>query len=99
MSDVNEALTRKVAFLARLSVTEDEVQKFTPQLKDVLGYIDQLSKVDTDGVMPLFTPCEWNTPQRDDVVHPGTKDADGKPKVLQAAPDTLYEGFKVPPIL
>jgi len=99
MSDVNEALTRKVAFLARLSVTDDEVKKFTPQLKGVLSYIDQLSKIDTQGVKPLFTPAEWNAPQREDVAHSGPKDTDGKPKVLQAAPDTLYEGFKVPPIL
>lgn len=96
---VEESLTRKVAFLSRLSLSDEEVRAFTPQIDKILNYIEQLSEVKTEGVKPLFSPVEWNAPVRPDVAKPGLKDADGKPKVLRSAPETLYEGFKVPPIL
>jgi aspartyl-tRNA(Asn)/glutamyl-tRNA(Gln) amidotransferase subunit C len=96
---VEESLTKKVAFLSRLYLSDAEVKAFTPQLEKILKYIEQLSTVDTEGVKPLFSPVEWSAPERKDVAHPGPKDEQGKPKVLSSAPETLYEGFKVPPIL
>lgn len=41
-----------IAKLARLDLTEKELEKYGKQLSDVLGYIDQLQEVDTTGVEP-----------------------------------------------
>lgn len=43
---------RHIAKLARLSLTDAEVEKFTTELGAILGYIDQLTEVDTAGVLP-----------------------------------------------
>ena len=44
MIEVNADLTRKVADLARLELTEAEVALFTSQLKDIVGYVRGLAK-------------------------------------------------------
>lgn len=97
--EVNEALTQKVAELARLELTTAEIKAFTPQLKSVLGYIDQLSQADVAGVEPLVHPIELTLTLREDQVETTALDAQGKPKVLDSAPEVLYDGYKVPPIL
>ena len=43
---------RKVAKLANLTLTDEEVKKFEDQLGNILGYIEELEKVDTSGVEP-----------------------------------------------
>lgn len=43
---------RHIAKLARLNLTDEEVEKFTPELGAILGYINQLTEVDTQGVEP-----------------------------------------------
>ena len=97
--EVDEKLTRQVAQLARLELTDEEIRTFTPQLGSVLGYIDQLQKADVSQVEPMTHPLELSTPLREDVVRPSPVDAEGKPRVLESAPDVLHDGFKVPPIL
>jgi aspartyl-tRNA(Asn)/glutamyl-tRNA(Gln) amidotransferase subunit C len=103
--EVNEPLVRKVADLARLALTDEEVALYSNQMKTTLVYVDQISKVDIpEGIEPLYHPLEsagvpTGTPMRKDVVLPSPKTADGKPKMIEPAPETLYEGFKVPPII
>ncbi len=106
--EVNEDLVRKVADLARLALTDAEVTKYAAQMKVTLGYVDQIAKaVIPDGTEPLYNPLAESldqplgveTPMREDRVVPSPTTPDGKPKMIRAAPDTLYEGFKVPPIL
>jgi aspartyl-tRNA(Asn)/glutamyl-tRNA(Gln) amidotransferase subunit C len=99
MVEVNEKLTRQVAELARLELSDQEVQLFTSQLGEVLKYIDQLQSVDVSGVEPLTHALDLVHPLREDVIKPSPVDAAGKPKVLSSAPDVMYDGFKVPPIL
>src|SRR4051794_22952270 len=99
MLEVNEILTRRVAELARLELSDQEVSTFTSQLGEILKYVEQLQKVDTQNIEPLTHPLELKTPLRADEVRPSLVDQDGKPKVLSSAPDVLYDGFKVPPIL
>lgn len=96
---VTEELTRKVADLARLELTDHEVTTFSAQMQKTLGYIEQLTAVNTDGIEPQYHPFEMPTPLREDVVVARALDSKGKPKVLEHAPEVLYDGFKVPPIL
>jgi aspartyl-tRNA(Asn)/glutamyl-tRNA(Gln) amidotransferase subunit C len=96
---VNEALTRQVANLARLELTDQEVKTFTSQLSDILAYVGQLQKLDVSNVEPLTHPFEVRTPLREDIVKPFKTREDGKPKTLDPAPEAYEDGFKVPPIL
>jgi aspartyl-tRNA(Asn)/glutamyl-tRNA(Gln) amidotransferase subunit C len=99
MVQIDEALTRRVAELARLELSADEVRTFTAQLADILKYVDQLAQVDVSGVEPLTQPVPLETPLREDVAIPSPRDGEGRPKVLGAAPEVIDGGFKVPPIL
>lgn len=97
--EVSENLTKQVAYLARLELTSEEIATFSSQLQEILGYVEQLQEVDVSQIEPLNHPFELTTPLRKDEVRPSPMDSEGKPKVLQSAPETLYDGFKVPPIL
>lgn len=93
------AVVTKVADLARLELTDEESRNFGAQLGEILAYMDLLGEVDVQGVEPLTHPFELATPLRTDRVIPSPTDAEGRAKVLASAPETLYDGYKVPPIL
>lgn len=58
----------KIAHLARLGLEEAEIQRTTETLNDILGLVDQMQAVDTDGVEPLAHPLEATQRLRADVV-------------------------------
>ncbi len=99
MIDVNEDLTRRTAELARLELTDEEVRTFTPQLKEILKYVELLAQADVKDVSPMTHPLDLTAPMREDAARPSPTDADGKPKTLGPAPEVVQDGFKVPPIL
>lgn len=92
MIQVNEKLTRYVAHLARLALSDQEVKTFTAQLGEILQYIEKLQEVEVVGIEPLYLPIELEPVLRDDQVLLA-------PKVLESAPDVLEDSFKVPAIL
>lgn len=92
--DINEDVTRKVANLARLELTEAEVQAFTLQIKKVLEHVGVIDGLSTENVEPLYHPIEMETALREDHVRPFKTG-----KILESAPDALYNGYKVPSIL
>jgi len=49
---LSEEQVRHVAKLARIELTDDEVERFGAQMSKVLGYVEKLSEVNTDGVVP-----------------------------------------------
>jgi aspartyl-tRNA(Asn)/glutamyl-tRNA(Gln) amidotransferase subunit C len=87
-----EDVTR-IAELARLELTADELELFTRQLGDILTYVEQIRALDTTGVAP--TSQVLNRPMdRDDVPAPTLSRAE----LLGNAPDAALESglFKVP---
>lgn len=59
---------RKIALLARLGLSDDEVRKFGPQLQNILGYVEKLQEIDTDGVEPTAQVTGLTNVKRDDKV-------------------------------
>ncbi len=93
------AITReevlRVARLARLSLSSDEVNRMEEQLGAILAYIRQLDRLDTAEVVPTSHAVEMGTPFRDDSVHPfGEKEG-----ILKNAPDREEDFFRVPRII
>lgn len=82
-----------------MELTSAEIEIFTPQLGQILHYVEQLQAVDVQGVEPMTHPVELATALREDVIQPSPLDAQGVPKVLGSAPETLHGGYKVPPVL
>lgn len=57
---------KKVAKLANLPLTPNEEELYSEQLSKILDYIDQLNKVNTDGVEPTFNVTELSNVMRKD---------------------------------
>ncbi|MEY2398353.1 MAG: aspartyl-tRNA(Asn)/glutamyl-tRNA(Gln) amidotransferase subunit [Actinomycetota bacterium] len=84
-----------VALLARLEVTEDELDMFTGQLADILEHADDVEALDVSGVDAMAHPLQLRNVFRDDVVQP-CLDRD---EVLAQAPAAEEGRFRVPRIL
>jgi len=83
-----------VAKLARIEITEDEKEKFTKQLGDIIKYVDQLNEVDTTGVEPMTQAYPlFNVTREDEVRYIATKE-----ELLKNAPEEEDSFFKVPKI-
>ncbi len=97
MSDVKITLTEveHVARLARLALDADEKERMRSQLDAILGYVEQLRAVDTEGVEPTAHVLPLVNVLREDEVRPSYPvDA-----MLANAPDAQDGQFRVPRIL
>lgn len=65
---IDEKTLQKVASIARLKLTEEEIKKFTKQLQNVLNAFKSLSEVNTENVEPAFHPFEIKNIFREDNV-------------------------------
>lgn len=63
---VDKELIKKVASVARLDLTEEEVEKFIPQLKDILSSFSKIDEADTEKTNPSFQPVELKNALRED---------------------------------
>lgn len=84
-----------IAKLARLDLPEGQIDTFAAQFNDILGYMDDLGRADTEGVEPLYTPVEHVTRMRADEV----KSEFTREDVLANAPETDGTHFVVPKIV
>ena len=96
---MSEKLTReevaKVAHLARLKLTEKELDTFTSQLGHVLQYVDVLNEVDTENVEPMAHAIEIHNVFREDTV----TESLSREAALQNAPLSDGQYYLVPQIL
>jgi aspartyl-tRNA(Asn)/glutamyl-tRNA(Gln) amidotransferase subunit C len=76
MAQLSSDDVRHIAKLCRLKLAEDEVNKFTTELTSILGYIDRLQKVDTEGVEPLKNVMGMSSVFRPDKISEDTPERD-----------------------
>lgn len=85
----------KVASLARLTLTADELDAFTGQLRSILEHARDVEALDLDGVPPTHHPYPLENVFRPDEVTPGAD----RDEVLAEAPSAEAGMFRVPPVL
>jgi len=85
----------KVATLARLALSDEELVTMTSQLGGIVGFVSQLEELDTASVDPLAHPLDAKNVFRDDVVQPSLTTAEA----LQSAPRHDGQCFLVPAVL
>ena len=95
MTKITAKDVRKVANLARLDLPEEEVNTFTFQLEKILDYVEQLEKVDTEGVPPTTRAVEVLNVLREDTVQTTKVRED----LLNQAPQRQGNFYRVPKIL
>ena len=85
----------KVARLARLDLTAEELERSTTQLGDMLDHFADIDELELDDVVPMTQPYPLSNVLRDESPAPGLD----RDEVLAAAPDVEDHRFKVPPII
>jgi aspartyl-tRNA(Asn)/glutamyl-tRNA(Gln) amidotransferase subunit C len=81
-----------VARLARLELSEDEVQRMSGELSKILEHIEKISELDLEGVPPTSHVIEVGSALRPDEPQPCLP----REVVLASAPDVADGGFRVP---
>jgi len=90
---------RKIAKLAHLEITEEEVALYTPQMASIVGYVEQLNELDTETIEAslggLTVEGEATMTRREDLPHESL----GQKKALDQAPSAVAGHFQVPKVL
>lgn len=92
---VDVTTVKRVAKLARLALTEEEAQKMMGELNGILGFVEQLSEVDVDGVEPMTSVTPMAMKKRADAV----TDGDIADRIVANAPVTDKNFFQVPKVV
>ncbi|MDZ7822693.1 MAG: Asp-tRNA(Asn)/Glu-tRNA(Gln) amidotransferase subunit GatC [Ahrensia sp.] len=92
---VDIATVKRVAKLARLAVSEAEAANLEGELNTILGFVEQLSEVDVNGVEPMVSVVAMDMKKRIDVISDGNKAAD----IVANAPATEDHFFQVPKVV
>jgi aspartyl-tRNA(Asn)/glutamyl-tRNA(Gln) amidotransferase subunit C len=86
---------RRIARLARLELTDEQVKAYASRLGAALGYIERLRGLDLEGVEPMTHPLDHTNRMDDDVPGP-TLDTEA---LMKIAPETTPPFVKVPKVL
>lgn len=86
---------KKVATLARLEMSEAELDAVRAKLGNIMKFVEQLGEVNTDNVAPLANVVDIKLRLRDDVIN----DGDQQRQVLANAPESLEGFFVVPKVV
>jgi aspartyl-tRNA(Asn)/glutamyl-tRNA(Gln) amidotransferase subunit C len=96
---ITESDIRKIAALAHLEITEEEVRTLAPQVASIVAYVEQLNELDTSNVEPAtggLTPeGEATEAAREDRTRPSL----GQPLALEQAPEPSHGHFRVPKVI
>ena len=92
---IDKSQVKKVAKLARLDLSEAEIEEFAGQLNAIIDYVERMNKLNTQGVEPMAHCLPVSNVFRDDVI----KESLGTEKTLANAPQSDGPFFKVPKIL
>jgi aspartyl-tRNA(Asn)/glutamyl-tRNA(Gln) amidotransferase subunit C len=92
---VDTKQVRHIAKLARIAMSDGEVDALVPELNSIIGWVEQLSAVDTEGVEPLTAVIDQKLRLREDKV----TDGDVREAVLANAPQAEHGFFAVPKVI
>ena len=92
---VSPEQVRHIAKLARIAMSDEELDRLLPELNNILGWVEQLGEVNTDGVEPLTAVIDQKLRLREDAVTEG----DRRDDVLANAPDAEHGFFAVPKVI
>jgi len=93
--NISVAEVEHVARLARLELSDEEKSLFAVQMGAILGYVDTLKELDTEGILPTSHAVPMENSFREDVACP----AIGIESALANAPDRVESFFRVPKVI
>ena len=92
---VSTEQVRHIAKLARIAMSDEEIERLAPELNNILGWVEQLGEVNTDGVEPLTAVIDQKLRLREDAVTEGNI----RDEILANAPEAQHGFFAVPKVI
>lgn len=92
---MDTATVRNIAFLARIRVADEDLAPMAKELSNILGWVEQLDEVKTDGVEPMTSVAALTLPRREDKI----TDGGGRDAVLKNAPEPEDGFYTVPKVV
>jgi aspartyl-tRNA(Asn)/glutamyl-tRNA(Gln) amidotransferase subunit C len=89
---VDEALVKEIALLARLDLSEAEIETFVSQFKDILDYVSILNEVDTEDIPPAYASSVNRSVIREDQI----EDSVSTEEFLANAPESRDDYVVIP---
>lgn len=90
---------RKVAKLAHLEITEEEVALYTPQMAGIVKYVEQLNELDTADIEPMLGGLTAEGEATDSIRADEPRDSFTQEEALAEAPSSVSGHFQVPKVL
>ena len=93
---IDEKTTLKIASLAKLELTEQEIKEYSKDLTNILKWMEELKEVDVSHVQPVTSVTKNELYEREDIVYKNTVEQE---KILLNAPEKIGEYFTVPKVI
>ena len=93
---IDEKITLKIASLAKLELTEQEIKEYSKDLTNILKWMEELKEVDVSNVQPVTSVTKNELYEREDIVYKNTVEQE---KILLNAPEKIGEYFTVPKVI
>ena len=96
---ITESDIRKIAALAHLEITEEEVRTLAPQVASIVAYVEQLNELDTSSVEPAIGGLTPEGERTGAVREDRTRPSLGQAPALEQAPEPSHGHFRVPKVI
>ena len=93
---IDEKITLKIASLAKLELTDQEIKEYSKDLTNILKWMEELKEVDVSNVQPVTSVTKNKLYEREDIAYKNTVEQE---KILLNAPDKVGEYFTVPKVI
>ena len=93
---IDEKITLKIASLAKLELTDQEIKEYSKDLTNILKWMEELKEVDVSNVQPVTSVIKNELYEREDIANNKTVEQE---KILLNAPEKVGEYFTVPKVI
>ena len=93
---IDEKITLKIARLAKLELTDQEIKEYSKDLTNILKWMEELKEVDVSNVQPVTSVTKNELYEREDNAYKNTVEQE---KLLLNAPEKVGEYFTVPKVI
>ena len=93
---IDEKITLKIASLAKLELTDQEIKEYSKDLTNILKWMEELKEVDVSNVQPVTSVTKNELYEREDIAYKNTVEQE---KILLNAPEKVREYFTVPKVI
>ena len=93
---IDEKITLKIASLAKLELTDQEIKEYSKDLTNILKWMEELKEVDVSNVQPVTSITKNELYEREDIAYKNTVEQE---KILLNAPEKVGEYFTVPKVI